>query len=122
MTALPPPKSTIKDEFEPMSSNPKSSIKPAADPSKKRGTRSPRSDGAQDVARDESAQERAAGERDEAPAGGLIPEDERRSLIAREAYLRAEKRRFEPGRDVDDWLAAEAEISSRLRKGPNEKA
>ena len=30
--------------------------------------------------------------------------------IAHAAYLRAEKRGFAPGQEVDDWLAAEAEF------------
>lgn len=35
-----------------------------------------------------------------------------RRSISEAAYYRAEKRGFEPGYDVDDWLAAEAEITS----------
>ena len=40
------------------------------------------------------------------------PRDEnaRRALIAQAAYYRAEKRGFAPGRELDDWLAAESEI------------
>ncbi len=40
--------------------------------------------------------------------------DERQALIAREAYLRAEKRGFRGGDPLDDWLAAEAEVDARL--------
>ena len=36
--------------------------------------------------------------------------DERRALIARAAYFRAEKRGFAPGCELEDWLAAELEI------------
>ncbi len=39
--------------------------------------------------------------------------DERHALIAREAYLKAEKRGFRDGDPLDDWLAAEAEIDAR---------
>lgn len=39
----------------------------------------------------------------------------RRALIAERAYLRAEKRGFTPGRETEDWLAAEVEIDSLLR-------
>jgi hypothetical protein len=39
---------------------------------------------------------------------------ERRSMIEVAAYLRAERRNFEPGHDVEDWLAAEAEVNERL--------
>jgi hypothetical protein len=34
----------------------------------------------------------------------------RETAIAREAYYRAERRGFAPGYDLDDWLAAEAEV------------
>ena len=39
-----------------------------------------------------------------------IPENERRKLIAISAYLLAQKRRFVPGHEVEDWLAAEEAI------------
>jgi hypothetical protein len=35
---------------------------------------------------------------------------EREAAIAREAYYRAERRGFAPGCELDDWLAAEAEV------------
>jgi len=41
-------------------------------------------------------------------------EAERREMIAVEAYLRAERRGFEPGHEVEDWAAAEAEVDARL--------
>jgi hypothetical protein len=37
--------------------------------------------------------------------------------IAHAAYLRAEKRGFEPGREIDDWLAAEAEFAAAFTTG-----
>lgn len=37
---------------------------------------------------------------------------ERRSMIADTAYFRAEKRGFVPGRELDDWLAAEVGIAN----------
>jgi hypothetical protein len=40
----------------------------------------------------------------------------RRQMVADEAYFLAEKRGFEPGHDVDDWLAAEAIVDSRLEQ------
>lgn len=43
----------------------------------------------------------------EAPTG-----EARYRWIAHAAYLRAEKRGFAPGREVDDWLAAEADFRS----------
>jgi hypothetical protein len=39
----------------------------------------------------------------------------RRALIAQNAYLRAERRGFVPGHEVEDWLAAEAEVEVLLK-------
>jgi hypothetical protein len=44
----------------------------------------------------------------------VASESERRSMIERAAYLRAERRNFTPGYEVEDWLAAEAEVNIRL--------
>jgi len=47
--------------------------------------------------------------------------DEHQGLIATAAYLRAERRGFEAGRELEDWLAAEAELnrhSGRLFASP----
>jgi hypothetical protein len=38
----------------------------------------------------------------------------RQALIAKAAYYRAERRHFEPGHDVEDWVAAEAEVDRML--------
>lgn len=38
------------------------------------------------------------------------------TMIARAAYLRAEQRGFEPGRELDDWLAAAADIDAQLER------
>jgi hypothetical protein len=38
--------------------------------------------------------------------------DVRRAMIAEAAYYRAERRGFKPGHELEDWLAAEAEIRS----------
>jgi uncharacterized coiled-coil DUF342 family protein len=46
---------------------------------------------------------------------------ERHELIARIAYLRAEKRGFEGGDAMEDWLAAEAEVDARLRTEQEKK-
>ena len=37
-------------------------------------------------------------------------------MIAEAAYFRAEKRGFAPGAELEDWLAAEAEIAATVRK------
>jgi len=39
---------------------------------------------------------------------------ERRNMIEVAAYLRAEARSFAAGHEVEDWLAAEAEVNDRL--------
>jgi hypothetical protein len=44
---------------------------------------------------------------------------ERHSMIEKEAYLRAEQRNFAPGHEVEDWLAAEAEVNLRLSHTQN---
>lgn len=43
--------------------------------------------------------------------------DSRRALIERAAYLRAERRGFEPGHEFEDWCAAEREIDDQLFRG-----
>lgn len=58
-----------------------------------------------------------------APAPSAFTPEARRQLIAESAYLRAERRGFEPGHDVEDWLAAEAEVDALLsarRGGPRQ--
>lgn len=54
--------------------------------------------------------------RKQAPAqvGAMIDPERRRALIAEAAYLRAKQRGFMPGHEVEDWLAAEAEIDTAL--------
>ncbi len=43
-----------------------------------------------------------------------LPSDLRRQLIAAEAYFRAERRGFEPGHELEDWVAAESAVDSQL--------
>jgi len=40
--------------------------------------------------------------------------EELQRWIAEAAYYRAERRGFEPGYEIEDWLAAEAETRERL--------
>jgi hypothetical protein len=47
-------------------------------------------------------------------AAAAISADERRGRIEMLAYLFAEERGFAPGRDLDDWLAAEVEVDREL--------
>jgi hypothetical protein len=52
-----------------------------------------------------------------AATGITVSEDVRRAMIAQAAYLRAERRGFAQGGEVEDWLAAEAEVDALLRAG-----
>jgi hypothetical protein len=45
-----------------------------------------------------------------------IDPDVRRELIAAEAYFRAERRGFAAGNELEDWVAAEMAVDSRLQK------
>ncbi len=47
----------------------------------------------------------------------IVPGKPREALIAERAYLRAERRGFEPGHEGEDWLAAEAEVDQLLSGG-----
>jgi hypothetical protein len=47
-----------------------------------------------------------------------ISNDDRRQRIAEVAYYRAQQRGFSPGYEIEDWLAAEAQI----RNGPGPDA
>lgn len=40
---------------------------------------------------------------------------DRRAMIETAAYYRAERRRFQSGHELEDWLVAEAEIEALLR-------
>ncbi len=50
---------------------------------------------------------------DEAPR----PAADRYASIAQAAYFRSQHRGFKPGHEMEDWLAAEAEVDQRLRGG-----
>jgi len=38
---------------------------------------------------------------------------ERQVMVAQAAYYRAQKRNFEPGHELEDWLEAEAELEAQ---------
>jgi hypothetical protein len=40
----------------------------------------------------------------------------RETLVAEIAYSLAERRGFEPGHELEDWLAAEAEVQRQARR------
>jgi len=47
----------------------------------------------------------------------LVAPEFRHDIIAQAAYFRAEQRGFEPGHELEDWLAAEAEVDAALAIG-----
>jgi hypothetical protein len=58
---------------------------------------------------------RSAAEAGIAPSQpGFVDPQQRAALIARAAYFRALNRGFAPGSELEDWLAAEAEVDARL--------
>ena len=44
-----------------------------------------------------------------------VTPQERYRLIQEAAYFRAEQRDFKPGHDIEDWVAAEAEVDAKVR-------
>ena len=46
--------------------------------------------------------------------GNTIDPERRRALVAQAAYFCAEHRSFEPGHEVEDWLAAERQVDAAL--------
>jgi hypothetical protein len=46
-----------------------------------------------------------------------VSADARRAMIAKAAYLRAERRGFAPGFEEEDWLTAEKEVDALLSAG-----
>jgi len=48
------------------------------------------------------------------PDGTAVTPEERYAMIAHAAYLRAAARGFAPGNELDDWLAAEADVEGRF--------
>ena len=45
-----------------------------------------------------------------------VDPDVRRQLVAAEAYFLAERRGFAAGRELEDWVAAEVAVDSRLQQ------
>lgn len=58
--------------------------------------------------------------------GGAAPKPtagaEREMMVRMAAYFRAERRGFAPGYEIEDWLAAEAEVTERASAAPVPKA
>jgi hypothetical protein len=49
-----------------------------------------------------------------AASSGSIDPEVRRQLVAAEAYFLAERRGFEAGHELEDWVAAEVLVDSRI--------
>lgn len=68
------------------------------------------------------ASRRAAPESANSPADRApVSTEECERMIAVEAYLRAERRGFAPGHELEDWYEAKAEVTQRLNRsfGPS---
>lgn len=50
-------------------------------------------------------------------SSAYIEPEAREAMIAEAAYFRCAHRGFEPGHEVDDWLAAESDIDAALSRG-----
>jgi hypothetical protein len=46
-----------------------------------------------------------------------VESEARRAMIAEAAYYLAQSRSFEPGHELEDWLAAESEVDRKLANG-----
>jgi len=47
----------------------------------------------------------------------LVSPEARHEMIAQAAYFRAQRRGFESGHELEDWLAAEIEVDTALTLG-----
>lgn len=45
------------------------------------------------------------------PSATSVADAARQKMISEAAYYRAQRRGFAPGRELDDWVAAEAEVA-----------
>jgi hypothetical protein len=50
-------------------------------------------------------------------SSAYVEPEARDAMIAEAAYFRSAHRGFEPGQEVDDWLASESEIDAALARG-----
>lgn len=61
------------------------------------------------------SKQRAASKKAKSSQQNVMGDNEIREMIAREAYLRAEKRGFNGGDPVMDWLEAEKQVNNTLK-------
>jgi len=73
-------------------------------------------------ARKRAPRKRAAVAAPGAAAPAFVDPQQRAALIARAAYFRAMERGFMPGHELEDWLAAEAQVDADLLRGTGETA
>jgi Protein of unknown function (DUF2934) len=62
----------------------------------------------------QSAASNSSADRTMIGAHAVIHESEWNQRVAERAYFRAEQRGFEPGGELEDWLAAEQEFAQHL--------
>jgi hypothetical protein len=101
------------------------------DETKSRGTRPSRPAGRKSKSRS-TATTAAPAAPGKAPAakrpvkGGAAPKPtagaEREMMVRMAAYFQAERRGFAPGYEIEDWLAAEAEVTARTAPAPARNA
>ncbi len=51
------------------------------------------------------------------PQGKPLSNEDLYKMIAETAYFKAKARGFSPGREIQDWIEAEAEVRERMRAG-----
>jgi len=73
-------------------------------------------------ARKRAPRKRVAAAAPGAAAPAFVDPQQRGTLISRAAYFRAMERGFTPGHELEDWLAAEAEVDAELLRGTGETA
>ena len=56
-------------------------------------------------------------ESERASGAASIDSERRRQMVAAAAYFRAERRGFDPGHELEDWVAAEAAVDAQLQDG-----
>ena len=47
----------------------------------------------------------------------MLERDIRHEIVAKAAYFRAQRRGFAPGHEMEDWLAAQAEVDTGITLG-----
>jgi hypothetical protein len=93
--------------------NPKSAGKRAPRKTAPAKAKAPAPRARREAAAEPPAPVATAPENGKSTAARLSPE-ERHRLIAEAAYYRASERGFHGGAEVEDWLAAEAEVDTKL--------